>query len=51
MSVVKKIKVAVKRDHLSQIASGSPELALAEMIWNALDADSAPEKMGSGLDH
>ena len=40
MSIAKKIKVQVKRDHLSQIASGSPELALAEMIWNALDADS-----------
>lgn len=40
MSVAKKIRVEVKRDHLSQIASGSPELALAEMIWNALDADS-----------
>ncbi|MCK4826860.1 ATP-binding protein, partial [bacterium] len=40
MSVAKKIRVEVKRDHLAQIASGSPELALAEMIWNALDADS-----------
>ncbi len=40
MSVAKKFRVKVKKDHLSQIASGSPELALAEMIWNALDADS-----------
>lgn len=30
----------MKKDHLNKIASGSPELALAEMIWNALDADS-----------
>ena len=40
MSIVKKFKIVVKKDHLNKIASGSPELALAEMIWNALDADS-----------
>lgn len=40
MSIAKKFKIVVKKDHLNKIASGSPELALAEMIWNALDADS-----------
>lgn len=40
MKDAKKIKVEVRQDHLSQIASGSPESALAEMIWNAFDADA-----------
>lgn len=40
MNTRKKCKVEVKRDHLSKIASASPEFALAEMIWNAVDADA-----------
>lgn len=34
-------RVEVKRDHLSKLAAGKPESALAEMIWNALDADAS----------
>ena len=33
-------RVEVKRDHLSKIAAGSPKTALAEIIWNSLDADA-----------
>jgi len=40
MSNIKKFKVEVKLDHLSRLAAGSPEAAIAEMIWNALDADA-----------
>ncbi|MCK4947710.1 MAG: ATP-binding protein [Candidatus Aureabacteria bacterium] len=40
MQIAKKYKIEVKKDHLSKIASGSPEFALAELIWNALDADA-----------
>lgn len=32
--------IEVKRDHLSKIAHTSPERGLAELIWNALDADA-----------
>lgn len=35
-----KYKVKVKQDHLEKVATGSPESALAEIIWNALDADA-----------
>ena len=37
----KTIKVIVKKDHISKVASGSPELALAELIWNSFDADAS----------
>lgn len=40
MSSIRKYRVEVKKDHLSKLAVGSPEAALAELIWNALDADS-----------
>jgi hypothetical protein len=40
MVVAKKIKVEVKKDYLEKIALSSTELALAEMIWNAFDADA-----------
>ncbi len=33
-------RVEVQRDHLSKIAHASPERGLAELIWNALDADA-----------
>lgn len=32
--------VKVQRDHIQKLAASSPELALAELIWNALDADA-----------
>lgn len=35
------IKVQVKKDHISKLANSHPVQALAEIIWNALDADSA----------
>ena len=40
MTIAKKYKIEVKRDHLSKIATGSPESALAEIVWNSLDADA-----------
>lgn len=40
MSIAKKLKIQVKKDHLSKVASGSPETALSEIIWNSLDADA-----------
>lgn len=36
----KKCKVKVKRDHLSKLAHASPERAISELVWNALDADA-----------
>ena len=33
-------QVAAKSDHLKRQASTSPLAALAECIWNALDADA-----------
>lgn len=40
-STMSKVKVQVRKDHLESIARGRrPVLALAELIWNALDADS-----------
>lgn len=40
MASPKRINVVVKSDHIEKIASGSPEIAIAEMVWNALDADA-----------
>ena len=40
MTSVKKYRVEVQKDHISKIASGSPESALAELIWNSFDADA-----------
>ena len=40
MATTKKCKVEVRKDHLSKLASGSPERALSELIWNSIDADS-----------
>lgn len=40
MSAIKKYRVEVKKDHISKIATGSPESALAELIWNSFDADA-----------
>ena len=33
-------RVAVQRDHLAKISHANPERGLAELIWNALDADA-----------
>ncbi len=33
-------KVEVQHDHLSKVAGASPDKALAELIWNSLDADA-----------
>ncbi len=40
MPTNKKYRVEVQKDHISKIASGSPESALAELIWNSFDADA-----------
>lgn len=40
MAETKRFKVVAKKDHISKIAAGSPESALAELIWNSLDADA-----------
>ena len=32
--------VEVQQDHLSKVATSSPDKALAELIWNGLDADA-----------
>lgn len=37
---MKKIKVEVQRDHLERLSNSAPKQALAELIWNALDADA-----------
>jgi hypothetical protein len=35
------VEVTVERDHLERLAtSRSPVLALAELLWNSLDADA-----------
>lgn len=36
----KSIKVAVQKDHISKLAKSHPVQALAEIMWNALDADA-----------
>nr|VFJ68614.1 MAG: Histidine kinase-, DNA gyrase B-, and HSP90-like ATPase [Candidatus Kentron sp. FW] len=33
-------KVKVQQDHLSKVANSTPDKALAELIWNGLDADA-----------
>lgn len=39
--MTKKIcRVEVQGDHLSKVSSAAPDKALAELIWNALDADA-----------
>lgn len=40
MSGKKSIKVQVKKDHISKQTKSKPEHALAEIIWNALDANA-----------
>lgn len=40
MKVAKRCKVEVKKDHLSKVAASSAKMALAELIWNSLDADA-----------
>ena len=40
MKNVKRCKVEVRKDHLSKVASGTAKFALAELIWNSLDADA-----------
>ena len=40
MKIAKHCKVEVKKDHLNKVASGSAKTGLAELIWNALDADA-----------
>ena len=36
----RKCRVKVEHDHLEKVSSASPDKALAELIWNALDADA-----------
>ncbi len=40
MSGKKSIRVQVEKDHISKQTKSPPHLALAEIIWNALDADA-----------
>ena len=40
MKIAKRCKVEVRKDHLSKVAAGSAKTALAELIWNSLDADA-----------
>ncbi|MCG7588768.1 ATP-binding protein, partial [Photobacterium sp. OFAV2-7] len=34
------IRVEVKKDHLNKVSKSAPLAALAELVWNALDADA-----------
>lgn len=38
--IVRKCRVKVEHDHLEKLSSASPDKALAELVWNALDADA-----------
>ena len=38
---MKTITVQVKEDHLEQLARSKPMAAMAELIWNALDAEAS----------
>ncbi|MCB2262569.1 MAG: ATP-binding protein [Candidatus Thiosymbion ectosymbiont of Robbea hypermnestra] len=40
MKIAKRCKVEVRKDHLSKVAASRPKAALAELIWNSLDADA-----------
>ncbi len=40
LSVLKKIIVQVREDHLETLARTKPMTAMAELIWNALDAEA-----------
>lgn len=40
MTNLKNFKVEVKKDHLSKISKSTPSQAIAELIWNGLDADA-----------
>ncbi len=40
MNSERRLKVEVQGDHLERLARCSPPVALAELIWNALDADA-----------
>ena len=42
--------VKVQEDHIKKITSASPEHALAELIWNALDADASIVNVIAGTD-
>ena len=37
---MKRITVEVREDHLENLAQTKPILAMAELIWNALDAEA-----------
>jgi hypothetical protein len=41
MSSQKSFRVQVQRDYLNKLALGAPVQCLAELIWNALDAESS----------
>lgn len=45
-SNVKTISVQVRDDHLEYLARGKPLSALAELMWNALDADATEVRVG-----
>lgn len=38
--MAKRCKVEVRKDHLSKVATSTAKVALAELIWNSLDADA-----------
>jgi len=38
--MAKRCKVEVRKDHLSKVATSTAKAALAELIWNSLDADA-----------
>lgn len=40
MKIAKRCKVELRKDHLSKVAASSTKAALAELIWNSLDADA-----------
>ena len=42
---MKRITVEVREDHLENLAQTKPILALAELIWNALDAEATETRV------
>lgn len=40
MKTAKRCKVEATKDHISKVAASSAKTALAELIWNSLDADA-----------
>ncbi|HGM8445164.1 TPA: ATP-binding protein [Pseudomonas aeruginosa] len=40
MTEYKEFQVGLEKDHLAKISRATPVSALAELVWNALDADA-----------